>query len=352
MLDLNNVEKIKSIDTKDMYHKIIRLPEHISDAYYNAEIYKPKDFAIKRFGKIVICGMGGSAISGDIIKAAFEDIIPIEVVKNYKVNHLNENTLLIACSYSGNTEETLTITDIALKSGSTIAAVTSGGKLFDILFEKSLIVKLKTGFPPRSAIGYLFFSIIKILEEYHIIKNQKETVDKLVAHLAQKAGTISYNQSEESNMAKMSAKKINNKIPVIYAEQPQLFPLAYRWKCQINANAKYPAFCNYFPEFSHNEIEGWESMISQNNFIPIFVQRFSSGKNYAKHINAFKELLSQNDIEFLEFFVEGDSVIEEIFSLIYLGDMISFYLAILQNTDPTPIEFINFIKSSFKRKEG
>ena len=208
---------------------------------------------------------------------------------------------------------------------------------------------MEKGFPPRSAIGFLFFSIVKILEEYNIIPNQKETVDRLVAQLVQKAGAISYNKEFKENLAKISAEKMNNKIPIFYAEQPELFPLAYRWKCQVNENAKYPAFCNNFPELSHNEIEGWESSISQSNFIPVFLQRLSTQKEYAKHINAFKELMANNGVDYLEFFVEGETVIEEIFSLIYLGDMISFYLAILQNTDPTPISFINFIKSSFKK---
>ncbi len=352
MFDLENLEEIKKIDTQDMYHKIIHLPEHILKAYFQPEILKPLNLNLeKKFDKIVICGMGGSAISGDIIKAAFGHILPIQVVKDYKIENLSSKTLLIACSYSGNTEETLTIVKKAMDKNATIAAVTSGGKLEKILVEKSLMVKLQTGYPPRSAIGFLYFSIIKILEEYKIIPNQKEMVDRLVGQLVKKAGAISYNENEKTNIAKSSAKKINNKIPIVYAEQPELFPLAYRWKCQINENAKYPAFCNYFPEFSHNEIEGWESLITQNNFIPVFVQRLSSEKEYAKHINAFKQILSDNGIEFLEFFVEGETLTEEIFSLIYLGDMISFYLAILQDTDPTPISFINFIKSSFKKEK-
>ncbi len=352
MKNLDNKVNIKIFDKSDMYHKIIHLPEHIIQAYFQSKILKPKHLdTTKKFEKIVICGMGGSAISGDIIKSCYDKIIPIEVVKNYKVNHLDDKTLLIACSYSGNTEETLSIVKQAIDSKCEIAAVTSGGKLEELLSDKSLIIKLDKGFPPRSAVGFLFFSIIKILEIYSVIPNQKENVDSLVAQLVKKAGAISYNEPEESNIAKNSAKKINNKIPLVYAEQPELFPLAYRWKCQFNENAKYPAFCNYFPEFSHNEIEQWESDITQKTFIPIFIQRYSLDKRYTKHINAFKQLLSEKNIDYLEFFVEGKTLFEEIFSLIYLGDMISFYLAILQDTDPTPIKFINFIKEEFKKEE-
>ena len=352
MTDLGNNEELKKIDTQDMYGKIIHFPEHIIKAYSKASISLPENFNNKiDIDKILICGMGGSAISGDIIKASYEKNIPIEVVKNYIAPKMNEKVLLIACSYSGNTEETLSIVDSALKSNAIIAGVTSGGKLKELIGKNSMIVNLPGGYPPRSAVGYLLFSIVKVLEEYKIIPSQKEVVDKIIAQLIKKAGAIAYNEDEKTNIAKYSARKLVGKIPLVYSEEPNLFPLAYRWKCQINENAKHPAFCHSFPEFSHNEIEGWESMLTQKMFMPIFLQRFSSDKRHLKHMNAFKTLLSNNNIQYLEFFVEGDTIIEEICSLIYLGDMISFYLAILQDTDPTPIKFINFIKESFKKLE-
>ncbi len=144
------------------------------------------------------------------------------------------------------------------------------------------------------------------------------------------------------NFAKQTAEQLVNKIPIIYAGEPLYSPLAYRWKCQINENAKYPSFHNTFPEMNHNEIEGWEA--KNKEMIPIFLAPFAQQEKYSKRVIAFKKLLIQHNFTYLDFLGEGDSTIEQLFSLVYLGDMISFYLAILLNVNPTTISYIDFLK--------
>ncbi len=330
-----------------MYHKIIHLPEHIIETYGNSDIFKPMEFNnldLNNIKNVVICGMGGSAISGDIAASAFGKTIPIHVIKDYTPNYITKNTLVICCSYSGNTAETLSCLEQTLKVTPYISAVTSGGKMGEILDKKYFQVNLEPGMPPRSAIGFLFFSVIRILEEFQIIPKQTEVVKKLVASLVQKANAISNNKEFSHNIAKTASEKIKNKIPLIYGTDPDFAALAYRWKCQINENAKYPAFFHVFPEMNHNEIEGWESEYFKQNFIPIFLSKFSQKEKYQKRINAFKELMDNQGIEYLEFFAEGETLVEKIFSLIYLGDIISYYLAILMNVNPTTIKFIDFLK--------
>jgi glucose/mannose-6-phosphate isomerase len=342
---LDDIKKISSLDTENMYSKIIHLPEQILDAYDNAEIIHLDTFKnSKEIEKIVICGMGGSAISGDLAVSSFP-FLNIQVVKDYKIPHLNEKTLVIALSYSGNTEETLSCAEQAKKVTPFFASVTSGGKLADLLSSENLMIKLKPGLPPRSAIGYLFFSLVKVLETYELISNHEETVKQTVANLIMKANAISMNQPYEMNIAKQSAMGMQDKIPIFYATEAMFAPLAYRWKCQINENAKYPAFYHNFPEMNHNEIEGWEASNMNQKFCAIFLSRFSQEQNYAKRVLAFKKLLDSNKIDYLDFYAEGDSAVEQLFSLLYLGDMISFYLAILLDVNPTTISYIDFLKA-------
>jgi len=343
-----------SVDTKQMYEKIIHFPEQILQAYFEVKLHEPKDPTLPKrsdIDQLIICGMGGSAISGDIAQTCFSKDLPITVVKDYKIPYLTEKSLVVVISYSGNTEESISCFEQAAEVTPHLGAVTSGGRIKELLQESNLWVELKAGMPPRSAVGHLFFSLIKILEFYKIIPVQEAVVKKIVASVIKKAGAICLAVEEDKNFAKNSAVKIQGKIPVIYPAAPALFPLAYRWKCQFNENAKYPAFCHTFPEMNHNEIEGWENDVLNTQFLPIFLKRVDEPENYDKRIRAFKQILQKNKIDYLEFFLDGESLMEGIFSLIYLGDMISYYLAVLDNTDPTEIKYIDLLKKEIN-KEG
>lgn len=347
MKKLDDLKLMAGIDKQDMYHKIIHLPEQIHNSYNNAEVIFPAEVAdFRQVKRIVICGMGGSAISADIAGAAFQHLIPIEVVKFYDLPFIDQNTLVITISYSGNTEETLSCLEQAISRTGFIAAITSGGEMEKLVAGKLPWIKVESGFPPRAAIARLFFSLLKLLETFQLIPEQSADVKTVVAHLIKKAGALANSVPAEENIAKDAALRIQGKIPIIYSSEPQLLPLAYRWKCQINENAKYPAFCHTFPEMNHNEIEGWESDDINKNLLPIILGSMQEKEQLQKRKSVMKKLFGKQNMEYLEFFVEGDSLIEKIFSLIYLGDMISYYLAILQGVDPTRIDFINHLKEN------
>ncbi|KQC03663.1 MAG: hypothetical protein APR54_09265 [Candidatus Cloacimonas sp. SDB] len=348
MIDLDDLKIHKKIDKQGMYDKIIHLPEQILKAYNQAIIHNPDNYSgldLDQIDNVIICGMGGSAISGDIARSCFNAELPIEVVKDYVIPNINEGSLVVAISYSGNTEETLSCLNYAAGKTKFISAITSGGKIREIVENKYFWIELETGMPPRSAIGMLFFSLVRILENFALIPEQRSSVKRIVAGLIKKAAALCVANPADKNIAKHSAGKIRGKIPLIYPASPDLIPLAYRWKCQINENAKYPAFFHTFPEMNHNEIEGWEHNGLNNNFIPVFLKRMQEKNEYDKRLSAFKKILNQINIDYLEFYLEGQDLLEQIFSLIYLGDMISYYLAILEGTDPTEIKNIDFLKS-------
>jgi glucose/mannose-6-phosphate isomerase len=348
MIDLDNVEAIKSIDKEDFCHTIIHMPEQDWEAYFKTNIVNKERINKSAINKVIFVGMGGSAIAGDIIKTLFGKQIDIQVVKDYYLPYFDEKTLFIFCSYSGNTEETLSCMHIAKSKKANIWGITTGGLLEKALGDEYAFIKIREGFPPRSAIAYLFFSVVRILELQGIIKEQKDTVKKVVASLMTKAGALTKTVPSMLNLAKSAAQQINGKLPLIYSVNNKLDPIAYRWKCQINENAKYPAFYHTFPEMNHNEIEGWEHKEFSKQFMPIFLRFFNDEKHYEKRLDAFKNLLKQQDVDYLEFFADGDTEMVQLFSLIYLGDMISYYIAILNETDPIAIEFINYLKEKIK----
>ena len=360
MHKLDDINYIQSLDKSDMHHKILHAPEQIYKAYYEPKMHIPSSFspACKKIKHIIICGVGGSAIAGDILHSYFNIDLPITVLRDYRLTYTDSSTLCLFVSYSGNTEETLACLERAEKSFEKpcIAAVTSGGKLKNMVDGKHLWVELPTGYPPRAALATIFFSLLKILELFTIVEDHKNSVDEVVALLMQKAAALSMKTDTELNLAKSSALQIHSKIPIIYSANPDLNGVAYRWKCQINENAKQPAFYHTFPEMNHNEIEGWESPELSKNFIPIFLRRFDEEERYNKRIEIFQKLLQEQNIKYLEFYGDGtkrnDGDIEFYYlpaiicSLVYLGDMISFYLAILNNVDPTDIKYIDYMKKN------
>lgn len=347
MLSLDDLQNMQNIDKADMYHKIIHLPEEILNTYEKAEVNIPKTWkGLAEIDHIVFCGMGGSAVAADIAKAVFSKNLFIEVIKDYDLPKISEQSLVIVISYSGNTEETISCFEQAMSKTKQIAAVTSGGKIKTMLTGKFPWIEVDAGFPPRAAIARLFFSLVKLLEYFQLIPPQTKKVKSLIAQLIKKAGSIADNVPIKKNLAKDSALSIKGKIPIIYSQNPDFYPIAYRWKCQFNENSKYPAFCHTFPEMNHNEIEAWEVKGFENMFIPIFLSTMQNDGQLAQRKTLLKNLFKQQSIEYLEFFVEGESVIEQIFSLIYLGDMISYYLAVLLKVDPSSIKFIDYLKEN------
>ena len=365
MSKLDDLDYVQRLDKSDMAHKIIHMPEQIYFGYKESVIHVPSELPNFNEGngikQVVICGMGGSAISGDIVQVLFGSLVPIIVVKDFHLPYIDGNTLFIAVSYSGNTEETIECLNKAIEKTKFITCVTSGGKIKDLIDDNHLWIEVKGGMPPRAAIGYLFFSLLKLLEIIDVIPNQHDHLETVVGSLMQKAGSLCLKTGVEKNLAKSSAETIFGKIPVIYSSNPLLYPVAYRWKCQINENAKMPAFCHSMPEMIHNEVEAWEGGIRNSEFIPIFLRLFDEDERYRAKVVRFQELLEKQGIEFLEFYgdstntpsplgedkgeVSGGHQLCNIFTLIYLGDMISFCLGIFNEIDPTEIEFINYMKA-------
>jgi len=288
----------------------------------------------KRYKNICICGMGGSGIGGELLKPLVQ-YKKIRVIPHHDYGlpkEVDKDSLVIVVSYSGNTEETLSAHAEAKKRKANIIAITSGGLLADR--EKDAI-KVPEGLEPREAIGYLFLPMVAILSKNKIIPNQSSAINEAIRKLHPK---------ETKKKAFMLAKKLNKKIPVFYTSN-ELKAVAYRMKTQVNENAKQPAFTHIFPEMNHNEINGFRRQ--GRKLVTVFIQDKKGLKDIKKRMKVTKNIIKEKT-KVVSINVRGKSLLARMLTTLYLGDLASYYLALMNRVDPTPVPRIEELKESLQ----
>lgn len=282
---------------------------------------------------IVIAGMGGSAIPGDVLNSYLRSKTVVYTCRDYDVPAwVGKNSLVFANSYSGNTEETLSSYRSAVKQGANIVVTTSGGKLGKIAEEnKNPVIKIPPGYQPRAAVGYLFLPMLNVLENCGLVDAQKD-VSGMIEDLK------SPRHKEE---AQKLAEKLVEKIPLIYSSG-RLRAIAMRWKCQFDENSKVMAFYNVLSELNHNEIVGYT--VLKGNFFTIFLSDEGDHPRIKKRVAVTKRLIEEKGCPAVEIKTTGRNNLSRIFSTIYLGDYASYFLAMKNNVDPTPVGIIENLK--------
>lgn len=289
--------------------------------------------------RVVIAGMGGSALPGELLKSCFPSMkIPLEIHKNYTLpEYLNSKTLVFSISYSGNTEESIEALRFAYKKGCTIVAISSGGALEELSKKlANYYIKVPSGVQPRFATAYMFFPIIRILQNSKIIPDQTASVHALIDSL-RKPGF-------EKKGAEI-AKKIEGKIPIIYSSE-RLHGVAYKWKINFNENAKMHAFCNFFPELNHNEILGYTNLNG-----PYYVLILKDEMDHArikKRMDITKKLIMKQ-CPVLDIEITGTSDLIKVFTSVYVGDWVAYHVAIAKGIDPSPVAIIEQLKQELAR---
>jgi len=342
-----------SIDNNTFVNYLIKFPDQVEKIM---EDFNPKKIKIDKseINNVVCIGMGGSAIAGDVIKDSLSDRLnlPFNVIRGYESpKYCNEKSLVVACSYSGNTEETLSAVNTANQNNAQIVVVTSGGDLRKLAKKNKWIeLSIPGKLPPRQAFGYLFFSILMLLNYINICKVEDKEI-KSIIKLSKKIVRWNFDKATSDRiLSKEFARQIRNKIPIIYAPTPYLGSVAMRWKTQIQENSKSMAFHNTIPEMNHNEIVGWEMEHSAlNNFIVIFLQCENMPQQIATRIELTKNIIKAKGISIAEIYAEGKTKLEKAISLILLGDWISYYLALFYNKNPESILNIDYLKSELKK---
>lgn len=322
-----------NIDKGNMGLTISKLPQQCREA-----LNLTKDVKIDtKIKNIVVIGMGASGITGRILKDYLGTKIPIYVVQDFSVpEFVNPYSLVFCISYSGNTAETISAFRTAIRKSAQIIAITSGGKLKELAKKlNKQIIEIPKGIPPRAALGYLFIPMLVVLQNSRIIPDKRDEINKMIDSLM----NIKFKEK-----AQELAAKLQDKIPIIYSSN-KLKSAALRWKQQFNENSKVHCFCNVFPELDHNEIMGYENL--KGDYFVVILKDEDDKVETKERMDITKKIISEH-CPVTEIIVKGDNLLTKIFSAIYLGDLTSFYLALLYNTDPTPVYSIEEIKKELR----
>ncbi len=338
------------IDPAKMRSFIDGLPRQFSESIVNIERVSWPSLDPRSISAIAVLGMGGSAIGGELVRGCIASTceIPFFVVRDYTLpNHLDNRSLIFASSYSGNTEETLSAVREAQQRSCSVVALTAGGRLGDLAQQHSWPwIKLPSGFAPRAALGYSFSSIMLSLEAMKVIvdvQSQLATVAQFLAHYGQ---SLQPNSPFERNPAKQLAHRLQNRTPLIYGGTGVMATVATRWRGQLCENAKQYAIAGECPECNHNEIVGWESLIRNRSAYSVILLRDEDDHvRVGKRFDILAEILKEKKIESIAVESSGNSPLERVFSLVVLGDWISYYLAIINQVDPMRIEAIDMLKT-------
>jgi len=340
---LDDLKVIHSRDTKDALGIARRQP---SQYQHN---YEFKWKAPRNINNIVLVGMGGSGLAAKFLSTWPGLNQPVQVVQDYDLpSYVSENTLLVAISYSGNTEETVSAlnTGLALKSKPMIIVVCSGGELEKIANSNQIpVIKLPSNYQPRMTFGFQLRALTEIIEQANLGEGLIYQLDESSKKLERIIDDFIETHNTSNNLAKQIALEMMGKSIVVYSSS-KFSPVAYKWKINVNENAKNIAWYSQFPELNHNEFIGWTSHPIDKPYKIVELRSNLDNPKILKRFDVTEQLLSgkKPPAEIIE--LKGEKLLDQIMYGIALGDFVSIYLAILNGIDPTPVNIIE----SFKKK--
>src|SRR4030042_512258 len=347
MVNLDDLQIYKRLDPANMLEPLHGLPQQCRTAWRRAKDFNlPQNYAA--IDKVVVLGMGGSAIGGSLLRNLASRLTKpvIFVTRDYDLPaFIDDRTLFIASSYSGNTEETLSAFSQAVKSKCKKLAMTTGGKLKTLAEEAKVPVFLiDHASQPRAALGYSFIPLIAFLQKLGFLKDKTTEVEAMIQDLERLLEELHATVPKKSNPAKQLSAKLQGKIAVIYGAGI-LSAVARRWKTQINENSKAWAFHETFPELNHNAVIGYHFPTELASRVYVVLLRCPSlHPRTLIRYQVTSELLKQKDISHETIDSQDKGELSQMMSLIYLGDWVSYYLAVLYETDPTPVKAIDYLK--------
>ena len=343
-------EAIERIDASRQADDVLALPDQLRDALWRVESasLEPHDAP----GGLVIAGMGGSAIGGELARAALGDRAsrPIVLARDYGLPPWTTPDATVLCaSYSGNTEETLAAYEAAGALGTRRIVATTGGKLAASARADGVpVIPLPGGFQPRAAVAY---SIVVALEVAGLCGAGPRVhleIDVAAAHAEQLVAEWGPDAPEDS-LAKELALGLHGTIPQV-AGSGLTAPIAYRWKTQFNENAKQPAFSSELPELDHNEIVGWEGARELGRFSAVFLDDSDAHPRVKERMELTERLIADNAAASFHLETRGQTAIERVISLMLLGDLVSIYLAALRGVDPGPVKVLDELKAALAER--
>lgn len=299
---------------------------------------------------IVYGAMGGSALVGQMAQAWPGVSRPFEIVRGYDIPaYVGKDTLFVAVSNSGNTEETLSALEQAEQAGAQIAVITGGGKLQQIAEEKGyLLAMLPKSGEARFVTFYNYRALLQVLETASVLQGEfTDALAKTAQFLAEAAQAWRPDVATEKNQAKQLAQELMGKSVVVYSG-PKLYPAACKWKINCNENAKQVAWVNQLPEFNHNEFTGWSKQPVEKPYAVIDIRSKLEHPRVQRRFEETARLLSGMRPEALVVEPAGKTVLEQLLWTMVFGDFVSLYLALLNGLNPTPLPLVDSLKNALK----
>lgn len=342
------------VDKSDMLGRVTSFPSQMEDAWGIGRSFAP---SVERgdYRQVVVCGMGGSAIGGDMLRSFFGNRLksPLISCRDYQVpEYVGQGALVIISSYSGNTGETLSEYASVRDRGATIVAVSSGGKLEEICrVDGVAFCKIPGGMPPRSAIAYSFFPMVHILRAAGLVEFEDDEYTEALD--AVKVLCQECSLDAENNRALQLAQKIKGKLPFVYSGPGLLASVARRWVCQFNENGKSLAHFALYPELNHNEIVGWQALEDVLGAVTVISLEDRDDHEMTRNQTEISLGIIAPLAAGVERIDGGDGGrLKRIMTTMILGDFTSVYLAYLYGVDPTPVEKIDFLKQRLQEISG
>lgn len=345
-------EAIGQIDRSGLLNDVLAIPEHLRDALWRVESASGLMEGWDSPGGLIVAGMGGSGIGGGLARAALGDHAsrPIAVSKGYGIPPwATPDTTVLCASYSGNTEETLACYDAAGYVGARRVVVTSGGRLAEQARADGVpVIPIPGGFQPRAAVAYLTVATLEVAALCGVAPRMTSEVDVAASHVQALVSEWGPEGADDA-LSKQMARALVGTVPVI-AGAGLTAPIAYRWKTQLNENAKVLAFSHELPELDHNEIVGWEGSEGLGPFSAVFLDDEDLHPRVRARIELTSWLLEPNASHTFRVETRGKNAVERVFSLVLLGDLVSLYVAVLRGIDPTPVTVIERLKSQLSQR--
>ncbi len=337
-------EAIAAVDRSDLHADIVGLPEHLRDALWKVQSAQLQPWDSP--GGLIVAGMGGSGVGGVLARAILGDHAsrPILTARTYGLPAwTTPDTTVLCASYSGNTEETLACYEAAGALGARRVAVTSGGKLAELARADGVpVIPVAGGFQPRAAVAYMTVAALEVAGLCGAGPRVGSEIDVAADHLEHLVVEWGADGPADSE-PKVLARALCDSVAVI-AGSGITQPVAYRWKAQLNENAKVPAFTHELPELDHNELVGWQDAPSLGRFAAIFLDDSDTPLRVKERIALTRELIADKATGTFVVQSRGHTAVERVFSLVLLGDLVSLYVAVLRGTDPSPVDVIEDLK--------
>ena len=346
---LDNLGKMKGVDKSDMLSFCVDMAEHYGKALEAADGVSA-GFSVPE--NVVVAGMGGSAIGGELLKDLVRENarVPVEVSRAYSLpGYVDERSVVFVVSYSGETEETLSSFLDAVRRKCMVFCVSSGGRLLEFAERLGVpFLRVPSGFPPRAALPYLFTPLVVLAERLGIVSGVSRGFSEAISVLGQVSGECAPEMPVSGNAAKRLAVGVNGSVPVVYGFGV-FRSVAQRFKTQFNENAKVPSKWGFFSEVDHNEVVGWERAGSLAEcFSAVFLRDKTEPIEFRNRIEITKGLMPSGS-KLFEVWSQGKNVLARMLSAVCIGDFTSVYLALLRGVDPTPVETISLLKARMKR---